>query len=166
MNTTVKDVMTTRVIWVKKDATFREMAAALREHRVSAFPVVDDDRKVIGVVSEADMLNKEALVDEPGMISGILHHRDQVKARGTTAGDLMTTAVVAVRPEDTVEHAAKLMYDRRVKRLPVADDGGELAGNISRGEELSVFERTDAAKSKEITHDVLLNDCLVDPRAF
>ena len=62
MNTTVKDVMTTRVIWVKKDATFREMAAALREHRVSAFPVVDDDRKVIGVVSEADMLNKEALV--------------------------------------------------------------------------------------------------------
>ena len=65
MKTTVKDVMTTRVIWVKKDATFREMAAALREYRVSAFPVVDDDRKVIGVVSEADMLTKEALADEP-----------------------------------------------------------------------------------------------------
>ena len=62
MNTIVKDVMTTRVIWVKKDATFREMATALHERRVSAFPVVDDDRKVIGVVSEADMLNKEALV--------------------------------------------------------------------------------------------------------
>ena len=55
MKTTVKDVMTTRVIWVRKDATFREMAVALREYRVSAFPVVDDDRKVIGVVSEADM---------------------------------------------------------------------------------------------------------------
>ena len=60
MNSTVKDVMTTRVIWVRKDATFREMAAALREYRVSAFPVVDGDRKVIGVVSEADMLNKSA----------------------------------------------------------------------------------------------------------
>ena len=118
MNTTVKDVMTTRVIWVKKDATFREMAAALREHRVSAFPVVDDDRKVIGVVSEADMLTKEALIDEPGVISGILHHRDQVKARGVTAGDLMTTAVVAVRPDDTVEHAAKLMYDRAGQAAP------------------------------------------------
>ena len=64
--------MTTRVIWVKKDATFREMAVALREHRVSAFPVVDDDHKVIGVVSEADMLAKEALEDEPGVTLGLL----------------------------------------------------------------------------------------------
>ena len=69
--TTVQEIMTTRVIWVKKDATFREMAVALREHRVSAFPVVDDGHKVIGVVSEADM------------ISGILHYRDQVKAHGS-----------------------------------------------------------------------------------
>src|SRR5436190_1402015 len=101
MKTTVKDVMTTRVIWVKKDATFREMAVALREHRVSAFPVIDDDGTVIGVVSEADMLTKEALDDEPGVVSGILHRRYQAKARGVTAGDLMTTAVVAVRPRPT-----------------------------------------------------------------
>ena len=67
--TTVQEIMTTRVIWVSKDATFREMAVALREHRVSAFPVVDDDRKVIGVVSEADMLAKEALGDEPGYVA-------------------------------------------------------------------------------------------------
>src|SRR6201993_1147480 len=166
MKTEVKDVMTTRVIWVKKDATFREMAIALRECRVSAFPVVDDDRKVIGVVSEADMLNKEALVDEPGMFGGILHRRDQAKARGITAGDLMTTAVVAVRPEDTVEHAAKLMYDRGVKRLPVTDESGHLVGIISRADVLSVFDRTDAAISHEITHDVLLGDFMVDPSRF
>ncbi|HWM98380.1 MAG TPA: CBS domain-containing protein, partial [Streptosporangiaceae bacterium] len=165
MKTAVKDVMTTRVIWVRKDATFREMATALREYRVSAFPVVDDDRKVIGVVSEADMLNKEALDDEPGMISGILHRRDQAKARGVTAGDLMTTAVVAVRPDDTVEHAAKLMYDRRVKRLPVTGENGRLVGIISRADVLSVFDRTDAAICHEITQDVLLRDCLVDPSA-
>jgi CBS domain-containing protein len=53
------------VIWVKKDATFREMAVARHEHRVSAFPVVDDDHKVIGVVSEADLLTKEAPGDNP-----------------------------------------------------------------------------------------------------
>ena len=158
--------MTTRVIWVKKDATFREMAAALREYRVSAFPVVDDDRKVIGVVSEADMLNKEALIDESGVTSGILHHRDQVKARGITAGDLMTTAVVAVRPEDTVEHAAKLMYDRGVKRLPVTDESGRLVGIISRADVLSVFDRTDPAIAHEITRDVLLGEFMVDPLAF
>jgi CBS-domain-containing membrane protein len=163
MNTTVKDVMTTRVIWVKKDATFREMAAALREYRVSAFPVVDDDRKVIGVVSEADMLNKEALIDEPGFVDGILRRRDQAKARGITAGDLMTTAVVAVRPDDTVEHAARLMYDRGVKRLPVTDENGHLAGIISRADVLSVFDRTDSAIAREINHDVILGEFMVDP---
>ena len=165
MKTTVKDVMTTRVIWVKKDATFREMAVALREHRVSAFPVVDED-KVIGVVSEADLLTKEALDGEPGVISGLLHRRDQAKARGVTAGDLMTTAVVAVRPDDTVEHAAKLMYDRRVKRLPVTDANGHLVGIISRADVLSVFDRTDAAICHEITQDVLLGEFLVDPLVF
>ena len=164
--TTVQEIMTTRVIWVKKDATFREMAAALREHRVSAFPVVDDDGAVIGVVSEADMLTKEALDDEPGVISGILHRRDQAKARGVTAGDLMTTAVVAVRPDDTVEHAAKLMYDRRVKRLPVTDENGRLVGIISRADVLSVFDRTDHDIYQEITNEVILGGFLANPSAF
>jgi CBS-domain-containing membrane protein len=166
MKTAVKDVMTTRVIWVKKDATFREMAVALRDHRVSAFPVVDDDGKVIGVVSEADMLNKEALGDEPGVFGGILHRRDQAKARGVTAGDLMTTAVVAVRPDDTVEHAAKLMYDRRVKRLPVTDAEGHLVGIISRADVLSVFDRTDSDIHQEITDEVILGEFLANPRVF
>ena len=164
MQTAVKDVMTTRVIWVKKDATFREMAAGLREYRISAFPVVDDDRTVIGVVSEADMLTKAA-VDE-GIIAGLLHHRDQAKARGVTAGDLMTAAVVAVRPDDTVEHAAKLMYDRRVKRLPVTDKNGRLVGIISRADVLSVFDRTDEAIRQEITDEVILGQFLVDPRTL
>ena len=166
MNTTVKDIMTTRVISVRKETTFRDMAAALREYRVSAFPVVDDDRKVIGIVSEADMLNKEALTGEPGAFGGILHRRDRAKALGITAGDLMTTAVVAVRPEDTVEHAAKLMYDRGVKRLPVTDESGHLVGIISRADVLSVFDRTDGAICHEITHDVLLGEFLMDPRAL
>jgi CBS-domain-containing membrane protein len=166
MKTTVQEIMTARVIWVSKDATFREMAVALREHRVSAFPVVDDDHKVIGVVSEADMLTKEALDDEPGVLAGILHRKDQAKARGVTAGDLMTATVVAVRPDDTVEHAARLMYDRRVKRLPVTDADGRLVGIISRADVLSVFDRTDEAIRKEITDDVLLGEFLTDPLIF
>src|SRR5947199_8409860 len=140
MNITVRDFMTTRVIWVSKDTTFQEMAAALREYRVSAFPVVDDDQKVIGVVSEADMLTKEALIDEPGLVGGILHRRDQAKARGVTAGDLMTTAVVAVRPDDTVEHAARLMYDRGVQRLPATAENGRMTGIVTRADGLAVFD--------------------------
>jgi len=61
MNATVKDVMRTRVIAVRETASFKEIATRLREHRVSAFPVIDGDGKVIGVVSEADLLPKEAL---------------------------------------------------------------------------------------------------------
>jgi len=163
MKTAVKDVMTTRVIWVRKDAPFRELAAALRRHRVSAFPVLGDDDKVIGVVSEADLLAKEALDGEPGVFAGILHHRDAEKARGITAGDLMTAAVVAVAPEDTVEHAAQLMYSRKVKRLPVIDGRGHLVGILSRADVLAVFDRTDEDIRREITDEVTL---LVDPQAF
>ena len=165
MKTAVKDVMTTRVIWVRKDATFREMAAALRKYRVSAFPVLGDEDKVIGVVSEADMLAKEALDGEPGVFSGILHRREAGKARGITAGDLMTVAVVAVAPEDTVEHAARLMYTRKVKRLPVIDADGHLVGIISRADVLSVFDRPDGEICEEI-NGLLRNSFLIDPQAF
>jgi CBS-domain-containing membrane protein len=90
----------------------------------------------------------------------------QAKARGIIAGDLMTTAVVAVRPDDTVEHAAKLMYDRRVKRLPVADAVGRLVGIISRADVLSVFDRMDKDIHQEIADEVLLGEFGVDPLAY
>jgi len=165
MKSTVKDVMTTRVIWVRKDTPFRDLAAALRKHRISAFPVLGEEDKVIGVVSEADMLTKEALDGEPGVFSGILHHRDAEKARGITAGDLMTAAVVAVAPEDTVERAARLMYSHKVKRLPVIDEHGYLVGIISRADVLSVFDRPDAEIDAEIG-ELIRNSFLIDPRTF
>jgi predicted transcriptional regulator len=165
MKTAVKDVMTTRVIWVRKDAPFRELAAALGRHRVSAFPVLGDGDKVIGVDSEADMLTKEALNGEPGLFAGLLHRKDAEKARGITAGDLMTAAVVTVGPQDTVEHAARLMYTRRVKRLPVIDANGRLVGIISRADVLSVFDRTDEDIRAEVG-ELILSELLVDPNAF
>jgi CBS-domain-containing membrane protein len=166
---TVKDVMTTRVIWVKKAASFRELAAALREHRVSAFPVLDAAGKVIGVVSEADLLTKEALYGEegmPGVIDGILHRKDQEKARGITAGELMTAPPVTARPDDSVENAARLMYSRKVKRLPVVDANGHLAGIVSRSDLLAVFDRTDAEIRKEILTDLLAKEFTVNPDDF
>jgi CBS domain-containing protein len=168
MKSTVRDVMTTRVVWARKDASFRELAATLREHRVSAFPVLDYDRKVIGVVSEADLLTKQALDSGedgmPGMITGLLRRREQEKARGITAGDLMTSPPVTVRPEDTVEHAARLMYMRRVKALPVVNAAGRLVGIISRADVLSVFDRSDKDIRDEVTNDVMRDEFLMDPK--
>lgn len=67
MKSCVSDVMTTRVVAVRKTASFKEMILRMRKFRVSAFPVVDDAGRVIGVVSQADMLNKEAdLAAGPG----------------------------------------------------------------------------------------------------
>ena len=145
MNTTVKDIMTAEVVVVKRGASFKEMAALLRRFRVSALPVVDDDEKVIGVVSEADLLAREVLTGShdtmPGMIAGLLHHREQEKAAGLTAGDLMTHPAVTVRPEDSVEQAARLLYTLRVKRLPVINAGGRLVGIVSRTDVLAVQDR-------------------------
>ncbi len=165
MMTTVQEIMTTRVIWVKKDATFREMAVALGEHRVSAFPVVDDDHKVIGVVSEADMLAKEAMA-EPGVVAELLHHSDVRKAEGVTVGSLMTHQVVTVSPDDSIEQAARMMHFLKVRQLPVVNAGGELVGIVSRSDLLSVFDRPDEDIRKDIVDTMLLHEFLVDPRQF
>ena len=149
MNTAVRDVMTSRVVCVRHDASFKEMATALRENRVSACPVLNGDGAVIGVVSEADLLTKQALDGGydgmPGMITGLLRRREQGKARGMTAGDLMTGPAITVVPEAAVQDAARLMSKRKVKRLPVVDEAGHLAGIISRADVLSAFDDADTA---------------------
>jgi CBS-domain-containing membrane protein len=165
MNATVKDVMTTEVVAVRRETTFKEMAAVLRRYRVSALPVVDDAGRVLGVVSEADLLAKEAMTD-PGVLTAVLHHRDIRKAEGLTAGDLMTPRAVTVRPEDSVEHAAQLMHFLHVKRLPVVDADGGLVGLVSRTDVLAVYDRPDEDIREEITGNVILRGFLEDPRQF
>ena len=160
MKTSVKDAMTTQVVAVKLGASFNEMAARLRQSRVSAFPVIDDDGKVIGVVSEADMLARKVLS------TGMLHSGEQEEAEGLTAGDLMTHPAITVSPEDSVEVAARLMYTLQVKRLPVTDRSGRLAGIISRADVLAVFDRSDEEIRREVTDDVIWDQFGAGPRQF
>lgn len=170
MSVTVKDVMTTNVVVVKKNATFKEMAGRLRRHRVSAFPVVDDEGKVIGVVSEADMLAKEALVTSaglhPGPVSHLRHRRDFDRAAALTAGDLMTMPPVTISPEEPAAHAARLMYSCKVKRLPVVDAENHIVGIVSRSDVLSVYSRPDAEIAREIRDELILKTFLTDPDRF
>jgi len=167
MNAIVRDVMTKHVAAVPKTATFKEMATQLREQRVSAFPVVDDDGKVVGVVSEADLLAREALdFSGPGKVTSILHHRMKRKAAGITAEDLMTRPSVTIGPRDFASDAARLMHARRVKRLPVVDDDGRLIGIVSRSAVLSVYSRPDADIRQDITEGVILDTALTDPARF
>jgi CBS domain-containing protein len=167
MNVIVRDVMTTHVSAVPRTATFKEMTTQLRKRRVSAFPVVDSDGKVIGVVSEADMLAQEALdFTGPGKVGGLLRHQGMDKAAGITAEDLMTRPPVTVGACEFVSDAARLMYARRVKRLPVVDDDGRLIGIVSRADVLSVYSRPDADICHDVTEGVLLDAMLTDPVRF
>jgi CBS-domain-containing membrane protein len=167
MNSTVKDVMSTHVISVRQSATYKEMAAMLREQRVSAFPVLDDHNKVIGVVSEADLLTKEAFdAAPPGALEGMLRHRERARASAVTAAELMTKPPVTIGPNAPVTQAARLMYSRRLKRLPVISDDGTLIGIVSRVDVLSVYSRPDADIHHEITQDQILGMFLCDPDRF
>ena len=162
----VKDVMTTRVIWVRKDASFKELAAALRAQRVSAFPVLDEAGRLVGIVSEADLLAKEAALDgEPGSWPPCCITGSRRRLAGSPAADLMTSLPGDRRARRSVAHAAKLMSAHKVKRLPVVDANGHLVGIISRADVLAVFDRSDLDIRKEIT-DVMRNEFLVGPKEF
>ena len=161
MSSTVKDVMSTHVIAAYQSAPYKELAGMLRNQRVSAFPVIDDDDKVIGVVSESDLLTKEALKGiVPRTLLTLTHPRLRSQVNAITAADLMSSPAVTIGPDEPVAHAARLMFSRQVKRLPVTSDDGTLIGIVTRSDVLSVYNRADASIQREITED------LCDPATF
>jgi CBS-domain-containing membrane protein len=166
MNATVKDVMSTHVIAVRQAAGYKEMAAMLHDQRVSAFPVIDDDNKVIGVVSESDLLTKEALEGTVPRTLLSLQERVRKQTNAVTAADLMTKPPVTIGPDEPVTSAARLMFDRRVKRLPVISEDGTLIGIVTRSDVLSVYSRLDGQIQQQITQDLILGTFLGDPYDF
>ena len=166
MSSTVKDVMTAPVVAVRENASFKEIVSRMRDSRVSAFPVVDLHGKVIGVVSEADMLNKEADQASPGTFASLLRFRDHEKAAGVTAADLMTSPAVTIGSDQPVVDAARLMRDRRIKRLPVTNATGHLIGVISRADVLSVFLRPDRTIRHEVIEEAVRGGFLVRSQPF
>jgi len=167
MSSTVKDVMTTHVIAVRPRAGYKEMAVMLRDQRISAFPVIDDDNKVIGVVSETDLLAKEALEGTvPATLRSLTRQHVRSQVNGVTAAELMTKPAVTIGPDKPVTDAARLMFNMRVKRLPVTNDDGKLIGIVTRSDVLSVYSRPDAQIQQAIAQDLILGTFLCDPAKF
>jgi CBS domain-containing protein len=165
--TAVKDVMTTSVVAVREDADFKEIVTVMRSRRVSAFPVIDAADKVIGVVSEADLLLKEAAPKLPqGLVRLAWRLAERSKAAGVTAAEVMTKPAVTIGQDAPVAEAARLMQSRRVKRLPVVDDYGRLRGIVSRADLLSVFERPDTEIREDVIKDVIIGQFGLDPQMF
>ena len=168
--TTVKDVMTTSVVAVREDADFKEMVTQMRRRRVSAFPVIDTGGRVIGVVSEADLLLKEAQAASavPQDLARLAWRRltERSKAAGITAAEVMTRPAVTIEPDAPVTEAAARMQARRVKRLPVVDQDGRLRGIVSRADVLSVFERPDTDIWDDVVKGVITGEYGLDPQMF
>lgn len=162
----VKDVMTTEVASVTEDATFREIVDILAERRVTAVPVVDAERRVVGVVSEADLLHKMEFTGESmaaRLFEGRRHRSARAKAAGDDARGLMTMPVTTVSERSSVVEAARLMDAERVKRLPVVDDDGRLIGIVSRGDLLKVFLQPDGQIRDEVIDRVFRRVLSVQP---
>ncbi len=167
MKRSVRDVMATRVVAVRKTASFKEMILRMRKSRISAFPVVDDQGRVVGVVSQADMLDKEAeLATGQGPLAGVLRFGDHEKASGVTAAELMTSPPVTAGPDTPLAEAARLMRDHQVKRLPVINAAGRLVGIVSRADVLSVFTRPDADIRREAAEEMIAESLMLDSRGL
>jgi CBS-domain-containing membrane protein len=165
--TTVKNVMSSSVVAVRENADFKAMVTAMRSRRISAFPVIDSFSRVLGVVSEADLLLKETVPALPqGAIRLAWRLKDRSKAAGVTAAEVMTKPAVTIDEDAPVAAAARLMQSRKVKRLPVVDDNGRLRGIITRTDVLSVFERPDTEIWDEVIKEVIVGEFGLDPELF
>ncbi|MDW4911088.1 CBS domain-containing protein [Streptomyces sp. ADMS] len=152
----VSDVMTLTVVAVGRDAPFKEIVETMEQWNVSAMPVLEGEERVVGVVSEADLLPKEEFRDiDPGLVEQRRRLSDIAKAGAVTAEGLMSAPAITVRPDATLAQAARIMAVRRVKRLPVVDDVGMLQGIVSRADLLKVFLRPDDDIEEEARRTVV-----------
>ncbi|MET9730551.1 CBS domain-containing protein [Streptomyces sp. NPDC006458] len=168
----VGSVMTSDTVRAGSTTPFKEVARLLADHHISGLPVIDEDDKVIGVVSETDLTTRQAVTDDTG--SGPWHRlrpkaltrgaRKQAgKAAARTAGELMTTPAVTVHADDTIAQAARTMARWRVERLPVLDEEDRLVGIVTRRDLLQVFLRPDTDIRHEVVQDVLLRTLWLTP---
>lgn len=152
----VSDVMTRTVIALREGAAFKDIARTMRRWNISALPVLDDDRRVVGVVSEADLLPKEIFRDgDPDLHARTRGRPGPAKADAVTAGDLMSAPPVTVPAGATVARAARIMARHHLKRLPVVDVRGVLQGVVSRTDLIKVFLREDAEIADEVRRKVV-----------
>ncbi|MEU9274263.1 CBS domain-containing protein [Streptomyces sp. NPDC048342] len=153
---TVGDVMTRAAVAVGRDVPFKDVVALLDQWKISALPVLEGEGRVIGVVSEADLLPKEEFRDsDPDRFVQRERSADLAKAGGLTAKDLMSAPAVTVHADATLAEAARIMARRRVKRLPVVDGVGLLRGVVSRADLLKVFLREDEELTEEVRREVV-----------
>ncbi|MDX5569415.1 CBS domain-containing protein [Streptomyces sp. ID05-04B] len=152
----VSDVMTQTVAAIGRGASFKEIVRMMQDWKVSALPVLEGEGRVVGIVSEADLLPKEEFRDsDPDRDTQLRRLSDLAKAGAVTVGELMTSPALTVPADTTLSQAARTMARAKVKRLPVVDDVGMLQGIVSRADLLKVFLRDDDDIVEEVRREVV-----------
>lgn len=170
----IGSVMTAEVVRVGYGTPFKDVARLLAENRISGLPVVDADEKVIGVISETDLLVRQAEAPDPyrpprrfrlpRLRPGARTNR--TKAGGRTAGQLMSQSAITVSADDTIAEAARTMARHKVERLPVVDEKDRLVGIVTRRDLLQVFRRPDDLIRREVVEEVLVRTMWLSPQAI
>jgi CBS domain-containing protein len=156
----VHEVMTETVVTVDQDTPLKDAAEIMSKRGISGLPVVDDRNRVLGVVSETDVLFKERGADfaRPGLFgrrSKPLTPLLRRKFAARTAGEAMTSPALTIGRRARVCDAATLMLEHGVNRLPVVDDA-RLVGIVTRADLVRAFTRSDEDIERELRADVLL----------
>ncbi|GGZ05460.1 hypothetical protein GCM10010365_25830 [Streptomyces poonensis] len=168
----MSDVMTRRVVTVGREARFKRIVRLMQERQVSALPVLEGMGRVVGVVSEADLLPKEEFRErfrdsDPDLprsrlrstggtpVTQMRRLSDPAKAGAVTAGELMTSPALTVRADTTLAEAAQIMATVQVRRLPVVDGQDLLQGIVSRTDLLKVFLRDDEDIARQVRREIV-----------
>lgn len=154
--TTVGDVMSRPVVSAYEGALFKDIARALARNNVESIPVIDENRRVVGVVTVSDLLARLA-----GSPPGPRHHHDASsgdrvrKLHAATARELMTSPAITTTPHTSIAAAARLAARHRVRSLPVVNRSGELIGQVRRSDLVKVFLREDDDILADVRRDVI-----------
>jgi CBS domain-containing protein len=165
----VEDAMTTDVVSVLPGESLKEVARIMVERRISGVPVVDGDGRLLGVVSEADLIVKElgAWRSVGGPLAWLvdpLEVGERLKLEARVAGEAMTSPAVTIEPHRSVMTAADRMLERGVNRLPVVV-ADRLVGILTRADLVRAFARADSEIAREIREDVVGEHMMLDEHA-
>ena len=164
----IRSVMSTHVVTVSPETTLKDAAARLVRYGISGLPVVDDDGRLLGMLSEADILAKEAgsargsSSPREGMLGWLIGDAPPRHLDARTVADAMTSPAVTIGPERTAREAAVRMLAEDVNRLPVIE-GDTLVGIVSRADLVRAFARSDTEIRREIDTDVVKQILWLDP---
>jgi CBS domain-containing protein len=167
---TVEQIMSRSVITVTPETSIADVARILVDRGISGLPVVDDANRVVGVVSEGDLVMREAGIRPAGSRLSLTRHRDaetmKHKVNARTAGEAMTSPALTIEPFRAIRAAAEIMTERRVNRLPVVGSDGELLGIVTRADLVRAFVRSDEELEETIRSEVLIREMWLDPDKF